>query len=50
MGCHLLDLFICLGRGYDVIYSQDGLTLALRSFKVLRIARILYMSEKVFSY
>lgn len=44
MVLHLVDLVICGAMGESVIYSQSDLSLVLRSIKVVRIIRVLYIS------
>ena len=50
MSCHLLDLAICLGRGETLIHNESDLSVILRSLKVFRLIRILYLSDSVFVY
>jgi hypothetical protein len=48
--CHMVDLVICGARGTSVIYSDSDVTLVLRSLKVLRLMRILYISDRILIY
>lgn len=50
MFCHIVDLVICAALGESVIYSQSEYSLVLRSLKVVRIIRILYISDRIFTY
>ena len=47
---HLIDLIICGAIGASVIYSDSDRTIILRSLKVFRVIRILYISDNIFTY
>lgn len=47
---HLVDLAICATQQQDIIYGQSSCTLILRSLKILRLIRLLYINNEVFVY
>lgn len=47
---HMVDLIICAILKESVIYSQTNSTLVLRSLKIIRLMRALYISDKIFKY
>lgn len=48
--CFLGDLIFCLSNGYSVIYIKKGTSAVLRAIKIIRIIKILYVSESIFKY
>jgi hypothetical protein len=48
--CQITDIIICASKNTSVIYSSEDSSLILRSIKVVRIVRLLYLSKSFFSY
>lgn len=44
------DIIYCLSNGYSVVYIQEDISAALRAIKIVRILKILYVSESFFKY
>jgi hypothetical protein len=50
IGGHLVGLLICVATHEDIIYSTTKSFILLRSLKVVRIIRLLYLSPSIFTY
>lgn len=50
IGGHLVGLLICVATNEDIIYSIAKFFILLRSLKVVRIIRLLYLSPNIFTY
>lgn len=46
----IADIIYCLSNGYSVVYVQEDASAALRGIKIVRILKILYVSESFFKY
>lgn len=44
------DIIFCLSKGYSVVYIKEDTSAALRAIKIVRILKILYVSESLFKY
>lgn len=46
----IIDIFNCLRIGVDVINPQQNQSIILRSFKFVRVIKILYFSQTMFTF
>lgn len=48
--CFMADLVYCLNNRYSVMFIQTGVSAVLRGIKIIRVIKILYVSESLFKY
>jgi len=48
--CFFTDFIYCISSNYSIIYVKKGVSAALRGIKIIRIIKILYVSESLFKY
>ncbi len=48
--CFLADIVYCLNKRQSVMFIQTGVSAVLRGVKIIRIIKILYISESLFKY
>jgi hypothetical protein len=50
LGAHLISLIICAALQEDIIYSLAKFSVVLKSLKIIRITRLIYLSPNLFTY
>jgi len=48
--CFVADVVFCVSSGYSVVYIKKGGAAVLRGVKLIRMLKILYVSESLFKY
>lgn len=48
--CFIADIVYCLNKGLSVVFIRTGVSAVLRGIKIIRIIKVLYISESLFKY
>lgn len=48
--CFVADVIFCVTNHYSIIFGKEGTSAALRGIKIIRIVKILYISDSFFKY